>query len=147
MGDDLIDYYREQAGNGISGYKGIKYQRGHGFFGRFLDKAIYPMLRFMGKKALNTGVNVAPDLITDKKNWKVSAKNRFKETTGDILEAGLNRARKFQQTGEGRKRKRRRRSRKKKHSLLNKTIKRQRKSKKKRVVKRRRKRKNYNSLF
>lgn len=144
MTNELIDYYREQAGNGISGFSGVKYQRGHGFFGRFLSKAIYPLLRFLGRQALSTGVNFASDIIKDKKNWRMAGKHRLKDVGTDILTAGLERAKRFQQTGEGkRKRKRRRKTKKSKLNLVNKTIKRR--SKKKKT--RRRRKKRVNSLF
>lgn len=120
MSNPYIDYYKNQIGGGISGFKGVKfqkgygirgfkgirYQRGHGFFGNLLSKAVYPFLKFLGKKAANVGLNVASDIIVDKKNIKDSLQERLKEGGKDIANAGLDRAKEFIQTGKGRKRKR-----------------------------------------
>jgi hypothetical protein len=150
MSNDLVNYYENQAGSGIPGFHGVKYQRGHGFFGRLLSKAVYPMLRFFGKQALNTGINVASDVIKDKKNFKESIKRRGIESGQNILDAGLKRAIRFQQTGEG-KRRRRRRGRKSRKIINSKSkvIKRKnRKPKSKSIKRRRRTRKRINtSLF
>jgi hypothetical protein len=137
MCNPFIEYYKDQAGSGITGFQGVRYQRGHGFFGRLLSKAIYPLLRFLGKQAFSTGVDIASDVIEKKKPWKQSARDRFKETGQQVAQAGLDRARLFQQTGKGRKR--RRRSRKAK-TFTPKPIKRgrvKRKSKKRKTIKRR----------
>jgi hypothetical protein len=137
MTNELIPYYQSQAGSGISGFQGIKYQRGHGFFGRLLAKAIYPLLRFFGKQALNTGINVATDVIKDKRNFKQSLKTRGRETGQNILEAGLKRAQRFQQTGEGGG-KRRRKTRKRKN--VNKSSKKDNRKRKAKAIKRQKRR-------
>jgi hypothetical protein len=139
MTNPFAEYYTQQAGSGLTGFEGVRYQKGHGFFGRLLSKAIYPLLRFLGKQAFNTGINVASDVIEKKKNWRQSAKERMKETGKNVAKAGLDRARLFQQTGEGRRKKR---GRKKKSNHLFKAIKRKpkRRIKKKKSIKRRKKR-------
>ncbi len=109
MSNPYNDYYQEQAGTGIQGFEGVKLQRGHGFFGRVLNRAIYPLLKFLGKQALNTGVNIGTDVIENKQGWRESTKSRMKETGQNVLLAGLKRARKYQQTGEGGRRRRKRR--------------------------------------
>jgi hypothetical protein len=108
MSNPYTDYYQEQAGSGLQGFEGVKLQRGHGFFGRVLHRAIIPLLKFLGKQALHTGINIGSDVIENKQSWRRAAKTRAKETGQNILMAGLKRARKYQQTGEGRRRKRRR---------------------------------------
>lgn len=106
MPNPYIKYYKEQAGTGIT-YQGVRYQRGHGFFGRILSKAIYPLLRFMGKQALGTAANIASDVILDKQNFKESAKKRLNETAEDITKEGVKKVKTFVQDGSGeRKRKR-----------------------------------------
>jgi hypothetical protein len=135
MNNPYIEYYKEQAGSGLSGFQGVRYQRGSGFFGRLLSSAVYPLLRFLGKQALNTGINIASDVIEDKQDFKQSLKNRFKETGDMALKAGLDRARRFQQEGSGRKRRRSK-------SIKRKTTKT--KNSRKKIKKTRRKRKNIN---
>lgn len=104
MSNQYIAYYKHQAGTGISGFQGVRYQRGHGFFGRVLSSAIYPLLKFLGKQALSTGADIASDVIINKNNWRDSAKNRLNDAAVNITNAGVARARKFVQTGEGRRR-------------------------------------------
>jgi hypothetical protein len=148
MTNELIDYYESQAGSGIPGFQGVRYQRGSGFFGRLLSKAIYPMLRFFGKQALNTGINVASDVIKDNKKIKDSLKRRGMETGENIIEAGLNRFRQFKQTGEGKRRRRRRVRRKKTGKFIkSKVIKRKTRKRKAKSIKRRRRRTKRTSLF
>ena len=55
---NLENYYTNQAGNGLTGFSGVKYQKGFGFFGRLLSGAVIPFLRFLGKSAFNTGANI-----------------------------------------------------------------------------------------
>jgi len=52
-----------QAGNGISGFSGVRYQKGHGFFGRLINNAVLPLIKFLGKNFLNAGAKVANDLV------------------------------------------------------------------------------------
>jgi hypothetical protein len=103
---DFTDYYVNQAGSGLSGFEGVRYQRGHGFFGRFFKSAIIPMLKFLGKRALSTGADLATDVL-EGKPIKESAKARGIEAMKGVTSAGIKRAREFVQTGKGRKRRRR----------------------------------------
>ncbi|MDI9312983.1 MAG: hypothetical protein QM535_22420 [Limnohabitans sp.] len=77
------DYYIKQAGNGLHGFSGVRYQKGYGFFGRLLSNAVIPFLKFFGKNALKAGANVASDLVDGDdfslKAIKESGKNRIKE--------------------------------------------------------------------
>ena len=77
MHNPYIEYYQQQAGTGIAAYGGVRYQRGHGFFGRLLSKAVYPLLRFFGKQAVGTAANIASDVILNKINIKDSANKRL----------------------------------------------------------------------
>ena len=56
----------------------------------------------MGKQALNVGADIASDVIVNKNDWKDSVKNRLNEGAVNITNAGVARAKKFIQTGEGR---------------------------------------------
>lgn len=98
----FVEYYINQAGTGIAGYSGVRYQKGHGFFGRLLSGAVFPILKYLGKKALNTGVNIGSDILQGE-NIKTSMKRRLKTTGLDIAEDALEKVKK--QKGSGRKRK------------------------------------------
>jgi len=135
-------YYDEQAGSGISGFEGIQYQhqKGSGFFGRILKGIGLPLVRYFGRQALETGKNIASDVLGGV-NIKRAGKKRLRETmesmTGDAkrkLLGALN------QTGSGLSapsvlKKRSRRLPRKKAKRLLKGIKRKRRCKKKPVKK------------
>ena len=97
-------YYVNQAGSGIAGFSGVKYQRGHGFFGRLLSGAVLPILKYLGKKALNTGVGIGSDIIQGE-NIKSSMKKRLKKTGFDIAEDTYNKLQNYKQKGSGKRRK------------------------------------------
>lgn len=84
----MENYYREQAGSGLGGYAGIRYQKGHGWFGRMIKGGLVPILRrvlpYLGKRALETGVGVAQDMM-EGEQFKAAAKKRFK-SVGQRLE-------------------------------------------------------------
>ena len=107
MHNPYIEYYQQQAGTGIAAYGGVRYQRGHGFFGRLLSKAVYPLLRFFGKQAVGTAANIASDVILNKINIKDSANKRLAETGENIVREGVEKAKTLVQEGEGGKHRRR----------------------------------------
>ena len=100
-------------------YSGYQYQRGHGFFGTLFANLLTPLAKYFGKQAVSTGVRMGHDLLegerfgdTFRKNIKISGKT--------VLDDGLERLRKFQQTGTGKRRRRRKKSGiKKKQKNLN----------------------------
>jgi len=100
MSNSYINYYLNQAGSGLSAFEGVRYQRGNGFFGRLLSGAILPALRFLGRKALSTGVDVGMDAL-EGNNIKESIKRRSKKAAKDVASAALNRAQRYVQTGRG----------------------------------------------
>ena len=100
MSNTYINYYLNQAGSGLSAFEGVRYQRGNGFFGRLLSGAILPALRFLGRKALSTGVEVGMDAL-DGNNIKESIKRRSKKAAKDVASTALNRAQRYVQTGRG----------------------------------------------
>ena len=102
-------YYVNQAGTGISGYSGVKYQKGHGFFGRLLSGAVLPILKFLGKKALNTGINIGTDFLQGE-NFKTSMKKRLKTTGFDIAEEALDKLKNYKQKGTGKRKSRKKAS-------------------------------------
>ena len=96
-------YYVNQAGTGLGSFEGLRYQRGRGFIGSVLKNAALPLLKYLGRQILSTGVGVASDVLDRgeplKEAIKSRAKNKLKEVVGD---AGR-RATVFEQTGRGRK--------------------------------------------
>ncbi len=107
-----ISYYINQAGSGISGYDGTRFQRGNGFFGSIFKNAILPVLKYLGKKAAATGAQVATDTLSGDNIFN-SIKSRGKRTFQDIAEDAGNRAIQFAQTGKGKKRRRKANSKRK----------------------------------
>lgn len=100
MSNTYINYYLNQAGSGLSAFEGVRYQRGNGFFGRVLSGAILPALRFLGRKALSTGVDVGMDVL-DGNNIKESIKKRSKKAAKDVASTASTRAQRYVQTGRG----------------------------------------------
>ena len=95
------DYYKNQAGNGMTFYRGHRYQRGRGWFGRLYSGAVLPLLRYLGKKALSTGVDVVRDVVGGQ-NFKTSVKSRTRKAAVDAVNDGFDKL----QSGKGIKRKR-----------------------------------------
>lgn len=110
-------YYCDQAGNGIAGFSGVKYQKGFGFFGRLLSGAVLPFLRFIGKNALNAGASIAHDISESDdfslKNIKDVSTKRVRETGKSMLKKAADKVLK----GNGIKRKYKRRNLKQKKPL------------------------------
>jgi hypothetical protein len=100
------NYYSNQAGSGIGGFQGVQFQRGAGFFGNVFKNAILPLLKYMGKQAINTGAMVAEDALSGQ-NVLESMKARGKMSARNIASDAAKRMDKFAQTGTGRKRKNR----------------------------------------
>jgi hypothetical protein len=101
---EFTNYYVNQAGTGITGYSGIRYQKGHGFFGKIFSSAVLPILKYLGKKALSTGVSIGADVLQGE-NLKKTMKKRIKSTGLDIAEDALEKLRNYKQTGSGKRRK------------------------------------------
>ena len=94
-----------QEGGAIRGFSGPEWQVGGGFnFGRFLWKHAKPLLGFLSKQALKTGVEIGQDVLSGE-NIKESAKNRLKETGKAIANKAIDKA-KEKIAGAGIKRKR-----------------------------------------
>ena len=99
------NYYVNQAGSGIGGFQGVRFQRGQGFFGNIFKSAIMPLLKYLGPKLLKTGASVASDAISGE-NVLQSLKTHGKSAARDIASDVGERAVRFAQTGRGRKRRR-----------------------------------------
>ena len=96
-----------QEGSAIRGFSGPEWQVGGGFnFGRFLWRHAKPLLGFLSKQALKTGVEIGQDVLSGE-NIKESAKNRLKETGKAIANKAIDKAKeKIAGSGSGIKRKR-----------------------------------------
>lgn len=105
------NYYKQQAGSGISGYQGVRYQRGSGFFGRLFSNAIFPFLKYLGKQALITGSDIANDMIEEKSSFKDAAKKRLSVAAKRVASDAFAEAKSRLQGGSGYKRQRTRRKR------------------------------------
>ena len=106
---DWEDYYSNQAGNGLSAFEGNRYQQGHGFFSTLFQNIIKPLGRYLGRQAISTGVNVGADFLKGD-NLKESLKRNVKNTGRNMLEDSIGRAKKFAQTGSGKRRRRRKKA-------------------------------------
>jgi hypothetical protein len=99
-----IQYYVHQAKSGTAGFQGVKYQRGHGFFGSIFRQVLRPLAKYLGTKALSTGVEIGSDYLKGE-SFKESAKKRLKSTEKDIISDAVEKAKQFAQNGSGKKRK------------------------------------------
>jgi hypothetical protein len=77
MTNEYVEYYLNQSGSGISGFSGLRYQKGNSWKGFF--KFIRPVLAYFTKQGIKTAANIGADLL-EGENLKTSAKNRFIET-------------------------------------------------------------------
>lgn len=111
-----MEYYAEQAGSGLSPYVGIRFQKGHGFFGRIIKGAvplIKQLLPYLGKKALDTGVSIFSDVYNrkDPRSSRALITDNLRKTAGAIADDALVKVKtklKGQMKGEGIKRRVRR---------------------------------------
>ena len=95
---------RFQRGGAIRGFAGPEYQLGGKWnFGSFLWRHAKPLLSFLGKRALSTGVGIGQDVI-EGKDFKDAAKERITQTGKDVAVQALDRVKRKIQTGQGRKR-------------------------------------------
>ena len=107
----MESYYRNQAGTGLTSFEGVRYQKGHGFFGRIIKGSVFPLLKqlwpYLGAKALNTGSNILAD-VYNRKGLKESISSNLKRTAGDIAEDALVKVKEMKGKGLRRRVKRRR---------------------------------------
>ena len=103
------NYYISQVGSGLPGFQGIRYQRGHGFFGRIFSNTILPffkqLLPAVGKRVLPSAIGLAQDVISGENVGK-SALSRLGEAGRSAADETLEQLKSKLQKGSGRKRKR-----------------------------------------
>ncbi|RWR98440.1 hypothetical protein B4U79_14489, partial [Dinothrombium tinctorium] len=100
--DETMDeFYIDQAGNGYPFFAGLRYQRGHGWFGRLFKGGVLPLIRYVGKKALKTGSNVVKDVLQGD-DLATSTKKHIKTAIHEAADDAID---KITQRGKGIKRK------------------------------------------
>lgn len=143
----MDSYYAQQSGTGVGGFSGIRYQKGDGFFGRLISGTVLPlikkMLPYLGKTALNTGIDIVRDVSQGEKIGS-SVKRRLRDTAEHLSDKAMAKVKEF--TGSGSKRRRKSNKRKKKSSVKSNlrrkpSVTKSKKKKKQRVTKNRTKRK------
>lgn len=102
----MDDYYVNQAGSGLGGFAGHRYQKGDGFFGRLIAGTVLPLIKkalpFLGKAALNTGVDIARD-VAQGQNFKDSMKRRVRKTGEHITDKAIMKVKALTGGGRGKK--------------------------------------------
>jgi hypothetical protein len=103
-------YYVNQVGSGLPGFQGIRYQRGHGFFGRLFSNTLLPFVKQLlpgiGKRALPSVAGLAQDILSGENVGKSTLK-RLKTLGSDVADETLSHITSKLQKGSGRRRKRR----------------------------------------
>src|SRR6266705_1826271 len=88
MENPYINYYCKQAGSGIAGYAGSRYQRGGGFFGKIFKK-LTPAIKYIARKGLKAVSSVGRDVLNGE-NLVESLKDNLTSTGKDIAFDALN---------------------------------------------------------
>ena len=95
-----------QCGHGLSGFSGVRYQKGFGLLGNLFAKAL-PYLKqfgkYIGKKLLGVGTDIAGD-ITEGKPIKESVKKRLKASASEVAQDGMTKLQNVLQKGSGKRR-------------------------------------------
>ena len=102
-----LSYYNNQVGTGLAGFQGLRYQKGHGWFGR-LFTSVLPFMKqvlpALGKRALPSGISLAQDILSGE-NVGRSAVKRLKEAGRNIADESVDMIKtKLLQSGSGGKR-------------------------------------------
>lgn len=108
---DFSHHYQQQAGAGISDisvFRGQPYQRGYGL-GSVFTRFGVPILKFLAKQFVKTGINVGNDYLTGT-NFKTSLKTHGKRGIRTAAKEGLSKLSELvDQTGSGIRRRKRKR--------------------------------------
>lgn len=98
----MNSYYINQAGSGIAPYSGVRFQKGHGFFGRIFKGGVSlfkDLLPYLGEKAFGTIFNMGSDFINRRKGFGDAITSNLKKTAFDIADDALVKIKQFK--GEG----------------------------------------------
>ena len=105
-----------QRGHGLTGFEGLRFQKGHGLWSN-LFRFIKPAFKWIGKRALETGVGVATDVLAGD-NLKESARKHLKTQAQNVVEKATDKSKELadkltvkamkfiKQKGKGRRRRR-----------------------------------------
>jgi hypothetical protein len=111
--NQYTQYYVNQAGSGLPGFQGIRYQKGHGFFGRLFSNTLLPFIKrllpALGKRALPSAIGLAQDIMSGE-NVGRSTLNRLGDIGKNVADETLDQLKTRIQKGSGRKRKCRKQS-------------------------------------
>ena len=102
----MDNYYDNQAGTGIATYAGLRFQKGHGFLGRFFKGILFPLIKKALPHVAGAAISSAGEIageIKQGKNFKSAARNSLKRHAVELAEQGLNTLK-----GSGKRRKKRR---------------------------------------
>ena len=84
-----LNYYNNQVGTGLAGFQGLRYQKGHGWFGRLFSNVVLPLMKqvlpALGKRALPSGIGLAQDILAGD-NVGRSALKRLKEAGRNVAD-------------------------------------------------------------
>jgi hypothetical protein len=61
MTNEYVEYYLNQSGSGVSGFSGLRYQKGNSWKGFF--KFIRPVLAYFTKQGIKTAAIIGADLL------------------------------------------------------------------------------------
>ena len=103
MTNPYIQYYSDQVGSGLSGFQGVRYQRGHGFFGRIfsgIGNFVKDLAPKLFRKALPSAVEFAQDVVAGE-NVGQSAKRRLIEAGKGVANETLDNIKTRLQKGSG----------------------------------------------
>lgn len=93
-------YYVKQAGGGMPYFSGMRSQRGHGWFTRFLSNMVVPAMKTLGQRALVTGANIGSDILEGKDPIEAT-KHNLENEGKNLARAVIKRARGVAQSGTG----------------------------------------------
>ena len=82
----------KQRGSGLLPFAGQRYQKGNGFWGDLMKKAVMPFLRYAGKRSLSAASEFAKEAIANPEDFKGIAKRKALEMAGQVIEDGGKRA-------------------------------------------------------
>uniref|UniRef100_A0A158P5L6 Uncharacterized protein n=1 Tax=Tetranychus urticae TaxID=32264 RepID=A0A158P5L6_TETUR len=100
---DFNDYFANQIGSGFGDIRivrGPRYQRGYGF-GSFIARLALPIIKALGKEALDKGVSIGKRVVQDPQ-----IQQAFKEGVKDFAHKGLAKIKESVASQQGRGRKR-----------------------------------------
>ena len=103
MTNPYLNYYNNQAGYGISGFQGVRYQRGHGFFGRLfsgIGNFVKDLAPGLFKRALPSAIGLAQDVLAGE-NVGQSAKKRLIEAGKNVADETIDKIKSKIQGGSG----------------------------------------------